>query len=185
MHTVWVRLNAVVFFGLTVLLGLSCMAAISKIGHSLSYKPGTKIEKCEYTHRRKLNETVTNDQVRPKKTIFSLVLLFLTKNNSKPHFPPIALFSLLSFCWGIHKFVHIYILCSNPYIGIEYATVIEITWWCWQSVVEFRYPCRYETSLSLECQTVICLRCGKLWNSIEEVKSDRDLGQNHWSGWRW
>lgn len=39
MHTVWVRLNAVVFFGLTVLLGLSCMAAISKIGHASRYQP--------------------------------------------------------------------------------------------------------------------------------------------------
>ena len=40
MHTVWVRLNAVVFFGLTVLLGLSCLAALSKIGHSATHKPG-------------------------------------------------------------------------------------------------------------------------------------------------
>lgn len=39
MHTVWVRLNAVVFFGLTVLLCLSILAAISKIGHSNKYKP--------------------------------------------------------------------------------------------------------------------------------------------------
>ena len=39
MHTIWVRLNAVVFFGLTVLLGLSCLAAFSKIGHSYYYKP--------------------------------------------------------------------------------------------------------------------------------------------------
>jgi signal peptidase complex subunit 3 len=39
MHTVWVRLNAVVFFGLTVLLGLSCLAAFSKIAHSP--KPST------------------------------------------------------------------------------------------------------------------------------------------------
>ena len=40
MHTVWVRLNAVVFFGLTVLLGLSCLAAFSKIGHSYIHRPG-------------------------------------------------------------------------------------------------------------------------------------------------
>jgi hypothetical protein len=33
MHTVWVRLNAVVFFGLTVLLGLSTLAAVSKFYH--------------------------------------------------------------------------------------------------------------------------------------------------------
>ena len=39
MHTVWVRLNAVVFFGLTVLLCLSILAALSKIGHSNKYKP--------------------------------------------------------------------------------------------------------------------------------------------------
>eukprot|EP00586_Coscinodiscus_wailesii_P014447 CAMPEP_0172514066 /NCGR_PEP_ID=MMETSP1066-20121228/257375_1 /TAXON_ID=671091 /ORGANISM="Coscinodiscus wailesii, Strain CCMP2513" /LENGTH=174 /DNA_ID=CAMNT_0013294589 /DNA_START=55 /DNA_END=579 /DNA_ORIENTATION=+ len=39
MHTVWVRLNAVVFFGLTVLLGLSILAAVSKIGHSKHHKP--------------------------------------------------------------------------------------------------------------------------------------------------
>ena len=39
MHTVWVRLNAVVFFGLTVLLGLSCMAGISKIGHASKHQP--------------------------------------------------------------------------------------------------------------------------------------------------
>jgi hypothetical protein len=39
MHTLWVRLNAVVFFGLTVLLGLSLLAAFSKIAHS--QKPGT------------------------------------------------------------------------------------------------------------------------------------------------
>jgi len=42
MHTVWVRLNAVVFFGLTVLLGLSCLAAISKIGHSSRHQPVVK-----------------------------------------------------------------------------------------------------------------------------------------------
>mmetsp|Transcript_1107 Transcript_1107/g.1524 ORF Transcript_1107/g.1524 Transcript_1107/m.1524 type:complete len:177 (-) Transcript_1107:241-771(-) len=39
MHTVWVRLNAVVFFGLTVLLGLSCLAALSKMGHSSKHQP--------------------------------------------------------------------------------------------------------------------------------------------------
>ena len=39
MHTVWVRLNAVVFFGLTVLLCLSILAAISKIGHARRYQP--------------------------------------------------------------------------------------------------------------------------------------------------
>mmetsp|Transcript_37383 Transcript_37383/g.69136 ORF Transcript_37383/g.69136 Transcript_37383/m.69136 type:complete len:177 (-) Transcript_37383:259-789(-) len=42
MHTVWVRLNAVVFFGLTVLLGLSILAALSKIGHSNRYRPVVK-----------------------------------------------------------------------------------------------------------------------------------------------
>lgn len=39
MHTLWVRLNGVVFFGLTVLLGLSLLAAFSKIGHANTYKP--------------------------------------------------------------------------------------------------------------------------------------------------
>jgi len=39
MHTVWVRLNAVVFFGLTVLLGLSVLAALSKWGHQSRYQP--------------------------------------------------------------------------------------------------------------------------------------------------
>ena len=39
MHTVWVRLNAVVFFGLTVLLGLSGLAALSKVTHVYYYKP--------------------------------------------------------------------------------------------------------------------------------------------------
>ena len=39
MHTVWVRLNAVVFFGLTVLLCLSILAALSKIGHTSKYQP--------------------------------------------------------------------------------------------------------------------------------------------------
>jgi signal peptidase complex subunit 3 len=43
MQTVWVRLNAVVFFGLTVLLGLSCMAAISKIGHSSTNQPSKSL----------------------------------------------------------------------------------------------------------------------------------------------
>jgi len=33
MHTVWVRLNAVVFFGLSVIISLSGMAAVSKIYH--------------------------------------------------------------------------------------------------------------------------------------------------------
>jgi hypothetical protein len=44
MHTVWVRLNAVVFFGLTVLLCLSGLAAVSKIGHSSRHKPGTHVQ---------------------------------------------------------------------------------------------------------------------------------------------
>ena len=39
MHTLWVRLNAVVFFGLSVLLGLSLLAAFSTIVHS--QKPST------------------------------------------------------------------------------------------------------------------------------------------------
>jgi len=43
MHTVWVRLNAVVFFGLTVLLGLSTLAALSKSTHVFRYKPGTSL----------------------------------------------------------------------------------------------------------------------------------------------
>ena len=34
MYNVWVRLNAVVFFGLTVIVGLSVLAAISMAGHS-------------------------------------------------------------------------------------------------------------------------------------------------------
>lgn len=33
MHTAWVRLNAVVFFGLTVLLGLSILTALSTYLH--------------------------------------------------------------------------------------------------------------------------------------------------------
>jgi len=45
MHTVWVRLNAVVFFGLTVLLGLSCMAAISKLAHTRNHQPVVEILK--------------------------------------------------------------------------------------------------------------------------------------------
>mmetsp|Transcript_29165 Transcript_29165/g.44096 ORF Transcript_29165/g.44096 Transcript_29165/m.44096 type:complete len:179 (+) Transcript_29165:114-650(+) len=48
MHTVWVRLNAVVFFGLSVLISLSCLAAVSKLGHSLSHKP--------IVHKLKLNK---------------------------------------------------------------------------------------------------------------------------------
>mmetsp|Transcript_6192 Transcript_6192/g.7841 ORF Transcript_6192/g.7841 Transcript_6192/m.7841 type:complete len:177 (+) Transcript_6192:174-704(+) len=39
MHTVWVRLNAVVFFGLSALLGFSVLAAICKIGHSSRHVP--------------------------------------------------------------------------------------------------------------------------------------------------
>jgi signal peptidase complex subunit 3 len=39
MHTVWVRLNAVFFFGLTVLLGLSILAALSKYNHSNRNRP--------------------------------------------------------------------------------------------------------------------------------------------------
>mmetsp|Transcript_1831 Transcript_1831/g.3996 ORF Transcript_1831/g.3996 Transcript_1831/m.3996 type:complete len:177 (-) Transcript_1831:110-640(-) len=39
MHTVWVRLNAVVFFGLTVLLCLSILAALSKFNHTAHYQP--------------------------------------------------------------------------------------------------------------------------------------------------
>ena len=42
MHTVWVRLNAVVFFGLTVLLGLSILAAVSKSNHAKWHKPGER-----------------------------------------------------------------------------------------------------------------------------------------------
>mmetsp|Transcript_47082 Transcript_47082/g.94886 ORF Transcript_47082/g.94886 Transcript_47082/m.94886 type:complete len:183 (-) Transcript_47082:225-773(-) len=33
MHTVWVRLNAVVFFGLTVIVSLACLTWVSTIGH--------------------------------------------------------------------------------------------------------------------------------------------------------
>ena len=40
MHTVWVRLNAVVFFGLSALLGFSVLAAVVKIGHSNRHVPG-------------------------------------------------------------------------------------------------------------------------------------------------
>jgi hypothetical protein len=40
MHTIWVRLNAVIFFGLTVLLSLSLLAALSKYGHEKRSQPG-------------------------------------------------------------------------------------------------------------------------------------------------
>lgn len=43
MHTVWVRLNAVVFFGLSALLGFSCLAWFSKLGHSWKLKPGMSV----------------------------------------------------------------------------------------------------------------------------------------------
>ena len=49
MHTVWVRLNAVVFFGLTVLLGLSCMAGISKIGHASKHQPSKSSRRMKCT----------------------------------------------------------------------------------------------------------------------------------------
>jgi len=39
MHTVWVRLNAITFFALSVLLGLSIMAGVVKMGHSNHNKP--------------------------------------------------------------------------------------------------------------------------------------------------
>ena len=52
MHTIWVRLNAVVFFGLTVLLCLSLLAALSKIGHTKWYQP--KIYKLELNKLRSL-----------------------------------------------------------------------------------------------------------------------------------
>jgi signal peptidase complex subunit 3 len=39
MHTLWVRLNAVVFFGLSTLLALSVLAALSKLGHGSRHKP--------------------------------------------------------------------------------------------------------------------------------------------------
>lgn len=42
MHTVWVRLNAVVFFGLSALLGFSVLAAVSKIGHANRHVPDVK-----------------------------------------------------------------------------------------------------------------------------------------------
>lgn len=42
MHSLWVRLNAVTFFGLSALLGFSVLAAISKIGHPSTHKPVIK-----------------------------------------------------------------------------------------------------------------------------------------------
>lgn len=52
MHTVWVRLNAVVFFGLTVLLCLSVLAALSKIGHTRYHQP--KIHKLALNQLRSI-----------------------------------------------------------------------------------------------------------------------------------
>ena len=55
MHTVWVRLNAVVFFGLTVLLCLSLLAALSKYGHASRHQPGKSTSYKQ--HRLVLNES--------------------------------------------------------------------------------------------------------------------------------
>jgi len=52
MHTVWVRLNAVVFFGLTVLLCLSLLAALSKINHTSYHQP--IIHTLELNHMKSL-----------------------------------------------------------------------------------------------------------------------------------
>ena len=52
MHTIWIRLNAVVFFGLTVLLSLSLLAALSKIGHANRYVPN--IHKLQLNHMKSL-----------------------------------------------------------------------------------------------------------------------------------
>ena len=66
MHTVWVRLNAVVFFGLSVLLGLSCLAAVAKLGHSLKYKPGKTNVSLGRDHQHKT--FLTHTLLRPFKT---------------------------------------------------------------------------------------------------------------------
>jgi len=47
MHTVWVRLNAITFFALSVLLGLSIMAGVVKMGHSNHNKPSKSRYCCE------------------------------------------------------------------------------------------------------------------------------------------
>jgi len=52
MHTVWVRLNAVVFFGLSALLGFSLLAGVSKIGHSSRHFPD--VRKLELNRLRSL-----------------------------------------------------------------------------------------------------------------------------------
>merc|ERR1711862_582296 len=52
MYNVWVRLNAVVFFGLTVIVGLSVLAAISMTGHSSRNKP--VVERLELNTLRSL-----------------------------------------------------------------------------------------------------------------------------------
>lgn len=50
MHTVWVRLNAVVFFGLTVLLGLSVLTALSTALHKGSDGRGRYVTHDGYLH---------------------------------------------------------------------------------------------------------------------------------------
>jgi signal peptidase complex subunit 3 len=69
MHTIWVRLNAVVFFGLSVLLGLSCLAALSKIGHASRHQPG----ECLYS-------TLFLDILYVSFTLFSTVVKTLKLN---------------------------------------------------------------------------------------------------------
>ncbi|CAM9671695.1 unnamed protein product, partial [Laminaria digitata] len=94
MHTAWVRLNAVVFFGLTVLLGLSVLTALSTFLHQgfpdvrkLSVSKFRTFRKSEGTDRLLLNIDV-DAELAPAfnwnvKQLFAFVVAeYKTKTNS-------------------------------------------------------------------------------------------------------
>lgn len=94
MHTAWVRLNAVVFFGLTVLLGLSVLTALSTFLHQgfpdvrkLSVSKFRTFRKSEGTDRLLLNIDV-DAELAPAfnwnvKQLFAYVVAeYKTKTNS-------------------------------------------------------------------------------------------------------
>lgn len=148
MHTIWVRLNAVVFFGLTVLLGLSCLAAVSKIGHSYWYQPSESLKSesgccgggccgwlllwnCGIADVDALLLLLDNRPPRVSSSPVFLLLLFLcfALFCARTHAPTTTLHTHYTHT----TFTHTH---RNSYAATQDTTVPQVAWWCRSGPVE-------------------------------------------------
>lgn len=180
MHTVWVRLNAVVFFGLSALLGFSVLAAISKIGHSNRHVP-SEYHRPPFSAAMGVQLLITCRIPYCCNILRAMVMSFHSpivtepvpdfhlSHNSTCHLsPPSFLICYRTWNATVSNLLTTTPTHRNPQTETQKAEISEIPWWSRQSSSQLRPSRRPQPCLPLEHQTIIRLCCRIVQNRPEQ-----------------